>query len=104
MEKKVRQCIPLLLAHFQLPDEELVLQEDTLDELERKLSSIIGYLLTHDLDRLMSAFYKIDLSEQVFKKIISEAPPEEINSLLAKEVIQREQQKLVTREKYRDFL
>lgn len=101
MENGVRKCLPLLLAHFQLPEDELQLNEYTLEELEIKLSAIIGYLLNHDLDRLMSACYKIDLSEQIFKDIITKAPPEEINRSLAREIIQRELQKVVTREKYR---
>ncbi|UXP32962.1 hypothetical protein N6H18_03205 [Reichenbachiella agarivorans] len=104
MENQVQKCVPLLLAHFQLPENELVLREHTSEELEQKLSKIIEYLLNHDLDRLMSTCYKIDLSEQIFKEIITTAAPEEINLSLAREIIKRESQKVITREKYRDLL
>jgi len=71
--------------------------------LEENLTNIILELLNTDLNQLMSALYKIDISEQIFKNIISNAPPKKIAPLLAQEIIKRELQKMETREKYRDY-
>ncbi|MCV9387716.1 hypothetical protein [Reichenbachiella ulvae] len=103
MNQEVGKCVPLICQHFQLPENELALETSDFSELEHKLAIIIGRLLNSDMDRLMAAFYKIDLDEGKFKQIISTAPPADISILLAKEVIKRELLKVETREKYKDF-
>lgn len=101
MAGEIDKCIPLILNHFQLPEEELSLARPVQDDLERKLASIINVLLNQDMGRLMSALYKIDVGEQVFKEIIAQADLDEIGLQLAREVIKRELKKVETREKYR---
>lgn len=76
---------------------------DDLKALEEKLTHILQNLLDHDLNQLMSALYRIDISEQVFQKIVSKASPDQISTLLTKEIIIREAQKIETRKKYKDY-
>ena len=100
MSEDLQICSSLIKSHFQLPENELQLQEQRLDELEHKLASIINNLLSNDMTRLMNAFYKIDLDEQIFKQIITNAAPDEIGLMLSREVIKREMKKVETRKKY----
>lgn len=103
MDQEAGKCLPLICQHFQLTEDEFANQISGISDLELELAKIIGHLLNTDMDRLMAVFYKIDLDERIFKKIISTAAPEEINLLLARQVIHREMQKVKTREKYKNF-
>ncbi|UXX80034.1 hypothetical protein N7E81_02805 [Reichenbachiella carrageenanivorans] len=101
MSLPLNTCAALITKHFQLPDEELEHCQSSEKELEQALSAIINNLLNQDLARLMNAFYKIDLNEIVFKRIITSEAPDQIGLALAKEVIKREWQKVKTRERHR---
>ncbi len=100
MKSDLSDCTALIVQHFGLDTSELP-ESSPPDELETSLSRIISYLLDHDLNRLMNAFYRIDLNERTFKKILTEAPQDEISVLLAREVIAREMKKVETRKKYK---
>lgn len=100
MRRPLSSCTALIIKHFQLPNEELAHCQSSEEELEQTLATIINNLLNQDLTRLMNAFYKIDLDEAVFKRIITSEVPDQIGLALAKEVIKREWQKVKTREKY----
>ena len=102
LRNELSHCYSLIKDHFQLPTEELVLRQNNYDELELKLAVLINNLLNSDLTRLMNAFYRIDLDEIIFKKIVADESPDQIGLSLAKEVIKRELLKVKTREKYRN--
>jgi len=95
-------CKSLIRGHFELPEDELSVQCNSEEELTKALASIINTLLNQDMQRLLNAFYKIDLDESIFKEILSKLPPDRIALTLAKEVIKREMQKIVFRKKYRE--
>lgn len=94
-------CSDLITTHFQLDKVELVHSQQSKEALTQALAQIINTLLNQDLGRLMNIFYRMDLSESVFKQIITEASPDEVGVLLAKAVIKRELQKVKTREQYK---
>jgi len=100
-QQEVSQSIQLISNHFSIADNELVLEESTFDSLENKLTSIVSYLLDKDMNRLLNSLYRIDLNESVFKKILTEEPPENLSRRIAGEIIKRELQKVKTREKYK---
>lgn len=100
-QEEVSQSIQLICNHFSITDNELTLAENTFDALERKLTSIVSYLLDKDMNRLLNSLYRIDLDESVFKKILTEEPPENLSRRIAGEIIKRELQKVKTREKYK---
>ena len=81
-------------------------RESTLCALAKFRGKPVNYtlflMLNNDMERLLSIFYRIDISEVTFKAILSQASPDEIPTLLAKEVIKREMQKVETRLKYRE--
>ena len=103
MSDSLTSCAALITKHFQLPEEELAPYQSSEQDLENALASIINNLLNQDMTRLLNAFYKIDLDESMFKKIISSEAPDQIGLTLAREVLKREMQKVITREKYRNF-
>jgi hypothetical protein len=74
-----------------------------LKEVKKRLTEIIHYLLHHDMQKLLSVFYRMDLDENRVNAIIHLAPPENIAEELAELTLQRELQKVETRRKYRNF-
>ncbi|MEO9967552.1 MAG: hypothetical protein ABJF11_17275 [Reichenbachiella sp.] len=102
MSDTVSSCRTLIIKHFQLPEEELANSGSSIEELEQSLARIIQYLIDQDMPRLMNAFYKIDLDENVFKRILTTEPTDQMCKSLARAVIKRELQKIETREKYKD--
>ena len=103
MSSSLIVCTELINKHFQLPSEELEPFQTSEEELLKGLSVVINNLMNQDMTRLLNAFYKIDIDEVEFKKIISTEAPDQIALSLAKEVFAREMQKVKTREKYRNF-
>jgi len=103
MSKEIIVAVSLIQNHFSIDESELNLQDFSNAELEIKLSKIISSLLNQDMERLLHAFYRIDLNEKLFKKILTEEAPDKISLKLAQEVIKRELEKVKTREKYRSI-
>lgn len=101
MSESLSSCTLLINKHFQLDEEELAGCNASIEALEQSLAVIINNLINQDLSRLLNAFYKIDMDETVFKRILSSEAPDQISLTLAKEVIKRELQKVATREKYK---
>ncbi|MTI19647.1 hypothetical protein E1176_01295 [Fulvivirga sp. RKSG066] len=81
-------------------DSELPDLASDLEDLKKKLTPIINHLLDHDLNRLLTALYRIDVSEAKVKKVIASAKPEIIGDTIAQLIIDRELQKVETRRKY----
>jgi len=90
----------------QLIKKDLVLDDELpdtvadIEDLKQQLIPIINHLLDKDLNRLLTALYRIDVSEQKVKKIISTGNPEKMADNIAQMVIDREMQKVITRRKY----
>ncbi|MFY0655082.1 MAG: hypothetical protein JXQ96_23850 [Cyclobacteriaceae bacterium] len=99
-EVQVTKSIELISSHFSIPQEELALSNNNFQSLEDKLTTVVSYLLDKDMNRLLNSLYRIDLNEQVFKKILVEETPENISRRLAREIIKRELEKVKTRAKY----
>jgi len=101
--KEITYAVSLIKNHFAVDESELLMQKPSVQALEDKLSKMIATMLNQDMERLLHAFYRIDLDEQIFKKIITQEAPENISLKLAQEVIKREIEKVRTREKYRNI-
>ncbi len=57
--------------------------------------------MQHDFHRLLSILYRIDVHENNVKRVFDEYRPDEIPSMLAELMIQRQLQKARTRIAYR---
>ena len=87
----------------------LVTQELALPELREEfdeqkavalITQALRQLLDKNLERLLQICYRIDLSENLLKKILAESPPEQLASDLAQALWDRQKQKIVLRKRY----
>ncbi|WP_436515488.1 hypothetical protein [Ekhidna sp. To15] len=74
--------------------------ENDFDRLEEWLTKQVNYLLDHDLNRLLNALYRIDIPEDRTKELLQGSKQGEIARNLALAIIEREKQKVITRQKY----
>jgi len=72
-----------------------------LSYLHEKLTLVIGHLLQNNFEKLCNAMYRLDVSERKFHEVLTGSEASEISSKLADLVIEREMQKVKTREMYR---
>ncbi len=73
----------------------------SIDRLKKLLIERINYLLDHDFNRLLNVLYRIDISEEEFKKALQLPRNKEMLLRLADLIIERQKQKAITRLKYR---
>jgi len=89
---------------FALVTQELILPELREEFDEQRAVAVITQalrqLLDKNLERLLQICYRIDLSENTLKKILSESPPEQLASDLAQALWERQKQKIVLRRRY----
>ncbi len=79
-------------------------QEITYDELFNLLQRQIRYLLEKNVERLMQALYRIDVSEEKVKRILAFGEGDDVSADLTKLVLDREMQKAHFRRMYRSTL
>ena len=72
-----------------------------LNYLHEKLTLVIEHLLQNNFEKLCNAMYRLDVSERKFQEVLAATEPSGISSRLADLVIEREMQKVVTRNLYR---
>lgn len=97
--------VQLVLLNIQkdikLPPTEINNRENIdMKVLRSYLVKVISELLDKDLNRLIQAMYRIDISENEFKSALSTINPEEIPEEIANLVIKREMEKVESRKKY----
>ncbi len=68
------------------------------DDLLKELTRAINYLIDKDFEKLMHILYRIDVSEQKVKQAFG--LEQDVAVQIAKLIIEREQQKVITREQY----
>ncbi len=71
--------------------------ERLLDFLEIQIRN----LLDRDFAGLLNALYRIDIPEKTVMEILENAAPDHISRKLAEVVLEREKQKVITRQRYR---
>lgn len=97
----VRQSYQLVRKDFGLEEEmEFENEEYPFDRLLEYLTRQVNYLLDHDLNKLLNALYRIDIPEQQTKALLQNSNEGEIASNIAQAIIEREKQKVITRQKY----
>ena len=69
------------------------------DELTNELARAIQYLIEKDFEKLMHILYRIDVSEAKVK--LAFGLEQDVARQIALLIIEREEQKVITREKYR---
>jgi hypothetical protein len=91
------ECTKTLISvKFAEINEQLIFLDNWV-QLEEALIKVLNYLLDHDLSQLLSILYRIDVSEEMVKSILSSAQPDKVASELAKCIVLRLKQKSISR-------
>jgi hypothetical protein len=70
------------------------------EELKAQLSSAVIYMMLHEMEKLMSLLYRIDVNEKKVKQAFAQNDPKLIAPALAELILQRELQKAESRAKF----
>ena len=65
------------------------------------LAFLVNGLLTSKPDRLISILYRMDVSEAKVRETLREKPNEDAGELIAELMIQRQREKIITRNRYK---
>jgi hypothetical protein len=71
------------------------------EEFIEKLSEVIKDLLANNMEKLLSALYRIDVDERKFKLTLAGSAPEEVHLKIAELVFERELEKQKYRKSHR---
>ena len=69
-------------------------------EIHAQLSEYINKLIKGDFEKLVSYLYRIDVSEQKLKSLLQQNPNENAGDTIATLIIERQQQKIKTRQQF----
>ena len=81
--------------NLEIPSSEVSSAED----FKQILTRLIRHLLDNDFERLINGLYRIDVSEEKVK--LAMATTDDVAEQVALLIIEREMQKVTTREKYK---
>lgn len=73
----------------------------TREALEQWLTERIVHFLLHDMEKLLHLLYRIDVQEKKVKETFAQNNPKLIAPMLARLILEREEQKIETRKKFR---
>ena len=69
-------------------------------EIHAQLSAYINTLIKNNFDKLITYLYRIDVNEQKLKSLLQQNPDEDAGNIIATLIIERQQQKIKTREQF----
>lgn len=78
--------------------------EYTYDALVKRIAEEVQYLIDYDLNKLWNLLYRIDVSEKKVKEVIETTPFNQHSLLIAQLILKRQQEKIVSRKKYKTDL
>lgn len=70
------------------------------NELHQKLTVLINDLILNDFQKLIAILYKVDVDEKKLKRILRENAGTDAGEIIATLIIERELQKIETREQF----
>ena len=73
----------------------------TLDDLRKALYTRIRELIDKNIERLLSMLYRVDLNQKKLDEIFEDGSKDDIALKIAEAVIERQLQKIKTRELYK---
>lgn len=103
MKKDDEKMEALLWSYEIVTSDKLIsIENRSYEELERKLASYLNDLLTKDFNKLVSILYRIDIAQEKAMAALAEnAKIESAGETLARLIIDRQLEKVITRRKYR---
>lgn len=70
------------------------------DKIHAELAAYLDDLVNTDFEKLVTLLYRIDVPEQKLKSLLQQQPGENAGNIMATLVIEREVQKIRSREQY----
>jgi hypothetical protein len=95
MEKENNTAIQMVASEIGLP-----LKQKGYKEWKNQLAEKINSLLISDFDRLISILYRMDVSELKLKQLLKESPAEDAAMIIADLMIERQAQKIKSRQQF----
>ena len=71
------------------------------EQLKEQLSSHINFLIQSDLQKLVSILYRVDVDEAKLKHLLKENPDFDAANIITDLIIERQLQKIRSRQEYR---
>jgi len=101
--------VSLIKASYSLIKRDFGLQDDVsfenassyIDRIKELLAIQINYLLDHDFNELLNILYRIDIPEEKVREALLLSSHGAVATHLVELVLERQQQKAITRLKYR---
>ena len=79
---------------------EIAVHVHSYDQLKPSLSEIINRLIINDFSRLISVLYRLDISEEKLKSLLSFSADVTAGNIIAEMIIERQLQKIESRKKF----
>ena len=67
-------------------------------DIHSQLAAYINDLIKNDFEKLITNLYRIDVNEQKLKTLLQQNPQEDAGNIIASLIIERQQQKIRSRE------
>jgi hypothetical protein len=74
----------------------------SMEELQEKLRTLINDLIQNDFQKLITILYRVDVNENKLKSILKEEVGRDAADIISNLIIERQVQKINTRNQYRD--
>ena len=104
MGKKDTDKIEALLWSYEIvtSDKHIPIKDESYEEMKEKLASYLNHLMRTDFNKLVSILYRIDIAQEKAMAALAEnAQKESAGETLARLIIQRQLEKVITRRKFR---
>lgn len=98
MLSEPQEVFDIVSVNFELQKRDVI----SLEDLHYILTQRIGELLDKNIEKLVYILYRIDVNQRKTDEIFNNPSKEEIASLMADAVIERQLQKVHTRNKFRN--
>lgn len=81
---------------------DIELQENlSMDELKKIIAAYINPLISNNFNKLISILYRMDINESKLKQLLADNPDKDAGIIIADLIIERQMQKLRSRESFR---
>jgi hypothetical protein len=100
MDNTVAITRDLLLNTFEV---EPVKISENPEEIFEQLTSQIAWMIEHKLDFLLSLLYRLDVAEEKINLALTPQSPIPADQALALLILERQKQRMETKERYRQF-
>ena len=89
------------LQHYLQQNFQLPIAINEMQDAENFLAKKINALIKDDFNLLIQILYRIDVNETRLKQVLKDNPNEDAGKIIARLIIERQQQKAISRNKFK---